>query len=484
MTTGRDEYKLKPFFYAPLHAVTAVEYRHEILRDLEQESVLESVGEFAERMRTMREHRAKAEKLHYRYHKERWFLDAVDIYCGCVSALTEDITRLDLSARGFLALRDYLTHYTGSDSFTSLAAETQKLKDALADVGYSIRIKGNRVTVGMYEEEADYSADVEQTFAKFQQGAVKDYRVKLPDWPDMNHVEARVLDLVARLYPDLFLTLDEYCTRRRDYLDTTIGTFDREVQLRAELAFYVGCLNVHAQLSEKGEATCFPVPLPPGNPVLSAQGLYDVCLALRIEARVVGNDVNADSKWLVMITGANQGGKSTFLRSVGLAHLMMQCGMFVSAESFRANVCDGVFTHFKREEDVGMKSGKLDEELHRMSDIAGRITPNCILLCNESFVATNEREGSEIARQVLRALIEASVKVVFVTHLFDLAHGFYLQEMDTVLFLRAERQAGGQRTFKLIEGEPLPTSYGEDSYRRVFGLAPEVAPAPLSDIRV
>jgi DNA mismatch repair ATPase MutS len=245
--------------------------------------------------------------------------------------------------------------------------------------------------------------------------------------------------------------------------------------LRAELAFYAGCLNLHEGLVEKGEPTCFPDLMPAGRSMLSAHGLYDVCLTLNLEARVVGNDVSAEDKALVMITGANQGGKSTFLRSVGLAQLMMQSGMFVAAESFRANVCDGVFTHYKREEDASMESGKLDEELSRMSDIADRITPNCILLCNESFAATNEREGSEIARQVVRALIEEGVKVFFVTHLFDLAHGFYRQRLDTALVLRAERQPDGGRTFQLIEGEPLPTSYGEDSYRRIFGAAPEAA---------
>lgn len=244
--------------------------------------------------------------------------------------------------------------------------------------------------------------------------------------------------------------------------------------VRSELAFYVGCLNLHGQLTAQGAPTHFPIPLARGEPALSAQGLYDAGLALTLDARAVGNDVHADGKWLVMITGANQGGKSTFLRSVGVAQLMMQCGMFVAAESFRTNVCAGVFTHYKREEDATMQSGKLDEELRRMSDIAATITPNCILLCNESFAATNEREGSEIARQIVRALVEAGIKVFFVTHLFDLAQGFYLEQMDTALFLRAERQSGGRRTFRLLEGAPLPTSYGEDVYRRLFGTALDI----------
>jgi DNA mismatch repair ATPase MutS len=249
--------------------------------------------------------------------------------------------------------------------------------------------------------------------------------------------------------------------------------------LRTELAFYIGCLNLQQRLAEKGEPTCFPVPVPPGRPALSAQGLYDVCLSLNLEGSVVGNDVNASDKRLVMITGANQGGKSTFLRSVGLAQLMMQCGMFVAAERFQANVCNGVVTHYKREEDATMQSGKLDEELSRMSAIVDLISPNSLLLCNESFSSTNEREGSEIARQVIRALLEAGVQVFFVTHLFDLAQGLHLQQIDSVqidsvLFLRAERRADGRRTFRLVEGEPLPTSYGQDLYRRIFDAAPQL----------
>lgn len=238
--------------------------------------------------------------------------------------------------------------------------------------------------------------------------------------------------------------------------------------LRAELAFYVGCLNLHEQLVAKGEPTCFPLVAAPTPPALSARGLYDICLTLHLATRAVGNDLNADDKLLVMITGANQGGKSTLLRSVGIAQLMMQCGMFVPAESFRANVCPGVFTHFKREEDASMRSGKLDEELSRMSDVVGSITPGCLLLCNESFSSTNEREGSEIARHVVRALVEEGIKVIFVTHLFDLARGFYREGRDAALFLRAERQADGARTFKVVEGEPFSTSYGEDLYRRIF----------------
>jgi DNA mismatch repair ATPase MutS len=239
--------------------------------------------------------------------------------------------------------------------------------------------------------------------------------------------------------------------------------------LRTELAFYVGCLNLHEQLAKLGAPISFPLSVASGERKLSIQGLYDACLALTMKRRVVGNAVQAAGKDLMIITGANQGGKSTFLRSIGLAQLMMQCGLFVPAESFCANVCERLFTHFKRKEDAAMKSGKLDEELSRMSEIVNQLTPHSMVLFNESFAATNEREGSEIARQIVRTLVEKRIKVFFVTHLSEFARGVYDQKLENALFLRAERQADGKRTFKLHEGEPLETSYGADVYQRVFG---------------
>ncbi len=250
--------------------------------------------------------------------------------------------------------------------------------------------------------------------------------------------------------------------------------------LRLELGFYVGCLNLHDRLVGKGEPICFPEPLAADTAMLSGRKLYDVCLSLSVQGRIVGNDVTADNKTLIMITGANRGGKSTFLRSIGVAQLMMQCGIFAPAESLRANVCDAIFTHFKREEDSSMRSGKLDEELSRMSSIVDNLNSNSIVLFNESFASTNEREGSEIARQIVRALLEAGIKVFYVTHLFDLAQGFYLAKSDAVLFLRAERLPDGRRTFRLVEGEPLPTSYGEDLYRRIFGAVRDLTTAASS----
>jgi len=241
------------------------------------------------------------------------------------------------------------------------------------------------------------------------------------------------------------------------------------VSLRTELGFYVGALNLHERLTQIGEPTCFPDPVPTDQLTLTAEEVYDPCLALRMNRTVVANDVNADGKDLIVITGANQGGKSTFLRGIGLAHLMMQAGMFVAARSLSSTVTLGVFTHYKREEDATMTSGKFDEELTRMSAIADQITPNALLMCNESFAATNEREGADIAAEVIRAMTDAHIRVLFVTHLYDLARRYEDEHSNRTLFLRADRDEEGQRSFRLHVAPPVPTSYGEDLYQRTFG---------------
>ena len=245
-------------------------------------------------------------------------------------------------------------------------------------------------------------------------------------------------------------------------------------QLRTEIAFYLGCLNLEQRLASAEAQTCTPEPFDPGiGEVLSARGIYDAALVLRDQTTAVGNDVDSDGRKLVMITGANSGGKSTMLRAIGLAQLMMQCGMQVCASRYRASLCDALFTHFSRDEDRAMSRGRFDEELSRMKGIAERLTPHSTVLFNESFAGTTEWEGSAIAREIVRALVDAGVRTFFVTHLHELAERLFMQTPAPTLFLRAERLESGERTFKVLEGAPLSTSYGADIYERIGGFWPD-----------
>lgn len=241
--------------------------------------------------------------------------------------------------------------------------------------------------------------------------------------------------------------------------------------LRGELGFYVGCINLRDALDAAGAPVCIPEAEERGSPTLAYRQLRDVSLALTRGAGVIGNDLEVARVRLGVVTGANEGGKSTFLRSLGLAHLMMGAGMFVAAESFRAGLPAGVFTHFAREEDAGMERGHFDEELARLSAIVDALEPGALILLNESFGSTNEREGSEIAAQVVRALHESGMRTFFVTHLYAFARHAFEDPPAGTLFLRAQREPDGTRTFRIVPGEPLETSFAQDVYREVFGGA-------------
>lgn len=240
-------------------------------------------------------------------------------------------------------------------------------------------------------------------------------------------------------------------------------------QLRAELAFYMGAMNLYEELSNLNVPVCFPEPYHLDRRIRKFIGLYDVSLALITGKNVVGNELNTIGKDLFIITGANRGGKTTFLRSIGQAQILMQSGIFVPAIYFSANINKKIFTHFYRKEDPQLESGKLDEELKRFDRIVSKIRPNSLLLLNESFSSTNEKEGSEIAKQIVEALIENNIEVFYVTHLYEFAKYFYDQNLDNVHFLRAERKEDGRRTFKILEGKPLPTGYAKDLYEGIFG---------------
>jgi DNA mismatch repair protein MutS len=444
LTAGRAEYDLAPFFYTPLHDLEAVRYRHEVLRDLEQPAVMEVIRTFAGNMRAMREHLVQAEKMHERYQKERWFLDAVDVYCEAVRALTDGLEQLDLTASGLLAFRDYLGEYAGSQRFSSLTTETRALLEALAGIQYTVHIKGARVTVNRYEGEPDYGAEVESTFAKFKQGSVKDYRVKLPNWPEMDHVEAWVLALVARLFPEVFQTLDDYCARHRDFLDGTVGTFDREVQ------FYVAYLEYVERFKRAGLPFCYPV-LSDRSKEIGARDTFDLALANMLVPdgkSVVCNDFALHGpERVIVVTGPNQGGKTTFARMFGQLPYLASLGCLVPGSEARLFLPDRIFTHFEREEDVTSLRGKLEDELVRIHDILRQATGNSILIMNESFASTTLNDALLLGSAVMKQLVARDLIGVYVTFVDELAS---LGESTVSMASTIVPDNPAERTYKIV----------------------------------
>lgn len=453
LTAGKQEYHLKPFFSIPLHDVDAILYRHEIMRDLEHAPLMEALQMFAKNMRIMRANLAQAEKLYYRIQKEAWFLDAVERYCAALENLAQKLDQIVVHSRGFMAFREYMTTYLHSERFLSLLEETRQLKADFSSITYCLEIRGNNVKVRRYDGEADYSAEVAQTFEKFRQGAVKDYLVKLADWPDMDHVEAHILDLVAKLYPDIFSRLDQYNEHQRAYLDETIAIFDREVQ------FYLAYLEYLARFQRKGLPFCYPHLSMTEKQEEVSEG-FDVALAQKLlseQAPVVCNDVFLQGRErILVVTGPNQGGKTTFARAFGQAHYLASLGCPVPGREARLFLCDQVLTHFEKEEDMTNLRGKLQDDLVRIDQLLRQATSNSLIILNEIFTSTAMRDASFLSTQILEKLIERDLLAVCVTFLDELAT-LGTQTVSMVSTIVPEQPA--MRTYKIIRKQADGLAY-------------------------
>jgi DNA mismatch repair protein MutS len=444
ITGGRREYNLKPFFHYPLSRVETVNYRHDILRDLENQTLAANIGAFAQEMRRMRSHLAQAEKLYYKLQKQSWFLDAVDIFCGAVRQLARDLSFINFRSRGFLGFREYLSSYLESDGFVSLVAETQKLKSGLSGIRYLVHAEGKRITVDRYEAEADYSADVQKTFEKFKQAAPKEYRFRVPSSPDMNHVEAAILSLVAQLYSEIFSPLDNYCIRHQGFLDGVIARFDREVQ------FYLGYLEYVGLLKQAGLPFCYPA-VTGQSKEISGSDVFDLALAARLtkeNAAVITNDFYLnDPERVIVVSGPNQGGKTTFARTFGQLHYLASIGCPVPGKQAKLFLCDRLFTHFEREEDIKNLSGKLEDDLLRIHRIFEKATLKSILIMNESFLSTTLKDALFLSKAIMQRILALDMLCVSVTFLDELAS---LGNTTVSMVSQVDPRNPAVRTFKII----------------------------------
>jgi DNA mismatch repair protein MutS len=415
----REEYDLVPFFHTPLVSVEQIGYRHEVFRDLDVPATHDALREFGERMHRVRSFLTLVRTQHYQPEKQRWLLDAAALYTEAVRDLARVLGEEELASTGLRSFATYLAEHVSGASFTSLASEAAAVLDGLEEVAYNLQINGSRVTVSRYEDEPDYSDEIEELFARFRQGDVESKLAKVADGGSMDHVEAKIAQLVARLFSHEFEALRTFCSRHADFIDPTIAAFDREIQ------FYLAWIGYRESISSGADLVFSYPEVSAESKQEVVEDAFDVALAWKLRSgggEVVCNGYRLEGKErLLVVTGPNQGGKTTFARMFGQLHYLATLGLPVPARKAHLFLVDRIFTHFEREEVVGSLRGKLDDELVRVRDILDTASASSVVVLNEMFSSATLADARDLGTDILNELVGRDCLGVCVTFIDELS---------------------------------------------------------------
>lgn len=455
ITVKKRNYQLAPFFYSPLQDVDAIKYRQEVFRDLEDETLRKGIQRFADQMNLLRGYLSMSRNTEYRYHRMGWHLEAALAYCEAVSMLVKSLSEAELESRGLKSCLQHFTDIIHSKEFQEYAQAAKGLKSKLSAVEYNIVIRKNWVRVRKITAKKDYSQEVARFFSKFKAEEANDYESKLVIPTGINLVEAKILDLVARLYPETFSNLNRFYRKYEHFLDEVVSQFDREIQ------FYFAYLNFIDSIQDTGLAFCYPH-MNKEKKNIHARGSFDIALAelnRREGLPIVCNDFSlSGNERIFVVSGPNQGGKTTFARMFGQLHYLACLGCPVPGREASLFVYDRIFTHFEREEDIHQLRGKLKDDVLRIHKILDQSTGKSIIILNEIFTSTAIKDAVLLGEKVLKEIIKLDALGVCVTFIDELST---LDEKTVSLVSTVDQENPAIRTLKIRRQPADGRAYAE-----------------------
>lgn len=437
----RDD-ELRPFFHTPCRDPRVIRYRHEIFADLEDDAISDLLSVFAESMRRAMRDLEYAKTLTYRSYQQIVVLDAINDYCRALHRLDDGLVAARPRSEGLRAFGAYIRAYLESAETHRLATEAEAIRTQLDGIRYATFIKRNRIIVRKYREESDYSARILGIFERFEHGAALRRPTRAADaW--VNHIDAEILDLVARLFPKIFSRLGHYIVTNSGFFNPTVALFTRQ------LRFYQAYLRYIAPIRALGLAFCYPAVSISSKEFHCEQG-FDLALAHQLAAdkrRVVANDIRlTGTERILIVSGPNQGGKTTFARMFGQLHYLARLGCPLPGQAARIFLCDRVFTHFERREEPANLRSKLEDDMLRIRDIYAVATPASVIVLNEIFNSTPWRDQIFLSREMLEATMRLDALALCVTFIEELA----APTANTVSMVAAvDPLDAAQRTFKV-----------------------------------
>ncbi|MGM0384905.1 MAG: MutS-related protein [Actinomycetota bacterium] len=415
LLAGRAEYHLEEWFWAPLRTADAVEYRQEAMRDLQRPEVGDAVRDFSEGVGRVRHALANVAGFRHAVQRRATFLDAATTWVATVQRFAATLAGAHPTSRALGGLAGSVAEVVASADFVALAADSAKTRAAVDSIVYRLHVAGDRVEVSRASgAEGDYSAEIEAVFDRFRQGSVRSYVDHVSERAGMDHIEEAVADRVAGLYPRQFALLERFAAEHRGFVDPSLLAAERELQ------FHLVGLAFAERLRASGLPVCWPEVST--DRTLDLVGAHDPALAIQRPSHpLVANDLRLADEQVAVVTGPNQGGKTTFARMAGAIVHLAALGLPVPAERARIPLPDRVLTHFGRTEDLADQRGALEDDLVRLREILSSATPRSLLVLNEVFASTTVADAVQLSRATLERILALGCGCIWVTFLTELA---------------------------------------------------------------
>ena len=461
---GCPGYGLEGLFFTPPKDRETILYRQDIMKDLEDPKTRETVSSCSRAIFRLEKNREEIKK---NLSSNRWYensrlsqgrlLECAENYCHEVERLLECLVNRKLASKGMVSFRDYLLSYSSREGYLGIRSEMIHLRKSLSGIHYCMNISNGTIRVRNFDGQPDLTSRILSNFARFQSKQGDSRTADRKDLFLAEHVEAAVLNLVAVQNKDAFSELTRFSIRHLDFSDETLVRFSMEVQ------FFLSYFSFISPMKSAGLPFCFPQLCSSPDHFHCTNG-FDIALASKILDKIVVNDFSLDyPERILVVTGPNQGGKTTYARAFGQIHWLASLGLCVPGNEAVLYVFDQILTHFGHQEKWETHNGRLRDDLTRLHDLLQKASPQTLVIINEIFASATYSDGLILGRHMMDTLISQKIPSLIVTFLDELS-----QYGESVVSMVSQVDSFDpcKRTFKIIRKRADGLAYALDLVRK------------------
>ena len=455
-------------FLSPLDDESKIRYRQDVMKDFSKKAFRQKSEDFSKEILELEKERLKLKGDQYSQ-KDLMncsrFLYLADSYCEAIeqffSSCKEECASFGMS-RFFLELEQY----KNGPEYTSLSCAVRKLYEHLEKIHFCMLVKDGKFKIRPYEGQKALDDEVKELFSRFDQLEHLKEEVQKPQLCYKHHIDTAVLNLLSHWYPEEMQLLRKFSSEHQEFMEEGILSFARESY------FYISWYHLIDPLLNRGLSFCTP-DLFGGEEKISCEDCFDLALAIQLyeegETMVTNSFFLKEKEKIIVVTGPNQGGKTTFARSIGQIFYLSSLGYTIPGT--RAQLCcfDHLYTHFNQKEDLEHLNGKLKDDMIRLQKIEENATRRSVLIINEIYASTTLQDAVFLGKKMMENIKKTGCFAVVVTFLDELAEedGQTVSMMSTV-----DETDPSVRNYKMIRKPADGLAYAECLAKK-YGLSYE-----------